>query len=432
MARRFIPRGIVAAGLMALVSAAGAPSAPAAEGPTPQALDANAEFLAYAPPPPPVPAKVCVVDTGVDLTTDAAPAVIERHSVFGGTVDDVGGSGLAKHGTLVAGVIASQPDGRDSVGIWPRAQIVSVRVFSGPGGRTTAAAVITAFEKWREFGALVVNLSLSGLDQATAEELARLDNRIAALRLGRGVSVVAGAGNNGGAVGYPARFASVIAVGATDSSGALCAFSSRGVELDVSAMGCGVEVSWLGGGVGVGNGTSYSTPIATAILAALRAYRPDLDATSAEHLLMSTADAGRVNAERAFRAAGLDELLETPQPPALAPRSGEPRQATSRVTDPLRELGVQAPRVRVATFRQGLLDIRVAGVPDFGRAVFMVDGRRHVRSSGRLRARLRRAPRRVSVVTEIPGVGHTPRTVVRVRITLRSARREMQALKDQR
>src|SRR5215213_3778711 len=179
--------------MTAVVFAAGAQVASAAEGPTPQAVDAHAEFLAYAPPPP-VPAKVCVVDTGVDLTTDAAPAVIERHSVFGGTVDDVGGSGLAQDGTLVAGVSASQPDRRDSVGIWRRAQFVSVRVFSGPGGGTTAAAVITALDKCREFGALVVNLSLSGLDQATAEELARLDNRIAALRLGRGVSVVAGAG----------------------------------------------------------------------------------------------------------------------------------------------------------------------------------------------------------------------------------------------
>ena len=138
-------RWLVAVGATAVVSAAGAQVASAAEGPTPQAVDAHAEFLAYAPPPP-VPAKVCVVDTGVDLSTDAAPAVVERHSVFGGTTDDVGGSGLAKHGTLVAGVIASQLDGRDSVGIWPQARIVSVRVFAGSGGGTTVAAVVAALE----------------------------------------------------------------------------------------------------------------------------------------------------------------------------------------------------------------------------------------------------------------------------------------------
>ena len=143
---------MLAAGLAAVASVVGAQRASAAEAPTPQAVDANAEFLAYAPPPP-VPAKVCVVDTGVDLTTDAAPAVIERHSVFGGTTDDVGGSGLTKHGTLVAGVIASQLDGHDSVGIWPQARIVSVRVFAGSGGGTTTAAVIAALDLCRERGA---------------------------------------------------------------------------------------------------------------------------------------------------------------------------------------------------------------------------------------------------------------------------------------
>ena len=207
-------RWLVAVGATAVVSAAGAQVASAAEGPTPQAVDAHAEFLAYAPPPP-VPAKVCVVDTGVDLSTDAAPAVVERHSVFGGTTDDVGGSGLAKHGTLVAGVIASQLDGRDSVGIWPQARIVSVRVFAGSGGGTTVAAVITALEKCRERGANVVNLSLSGLDTATATSLPSSRTVSAISAATWDINVVAGSGNNGGAVGYPARFRDVLAVGAT-------------------------------------------------------------------------------------------------------------------------------------------------------------------------------------------------------------------------
>src|SRR3954470_11779554 len=183
-------RSLVAVGLTAVVSAAGAQVASAAEGPTPQAVDAHAEFLAYAPPPP-VPAKVCVVDTGVDLTTDAAPAVIERHSVFGGTTDDVGGSGLAKHGTLVAGVIASQLDGRDSVGIWPQARIVSVRVFAGSGGGTTVAAVVAALEPCRQLGTPVANISLSGLDRATGDELAWLENRLAMLQASPAMNVVA-------------------------------------------------------------------------------------------------------------------------------------------------------------------------------------------------------------------------------------------------
>src|SRR5919202_6422079 len=70
-------------------AAAGAPPAAHAEGPTPQAIAAHAEFLASpSTPKPAAPVKVCVVDTGVDLTTDAAGAVIEGYSQFGGAVAD--------------------------------------------------------------------------------------------------------------------------------------------------------------------------------------------------------------------------------------------------------------------------------------------------------------------------------------------------------
>src|SRR5919202_4924073 len=81
-------------------AAAGAPPAAHAEGPTPQAIDAHAEFLAYpATPKPAAPVKVCVVDTGVDLTTDAAGAVIERYSQFGGDPFDTPARGNPKHRT---------------------------------------------------------------------------------------------------------------------------------------------------------------------------------------------------------------------------------------------------------------------------------------------------------------------------------------------
>src|SRR5215210_1140766 len=87
-----------AAALTIALTAVAAPAAHAEE-PMPQAIDARAEFLAYpATPTAAAPAKVCVVDTGVDLTTDAASAVIERYSQFGGTVGDTGSGSISKHG----------------------------------------------------------------------------------------------------------------------------------------------------------------------------------------------------------------------------------------------------------------------------------------------------------------------------------------------
>src|SRR5919199_2055497 len=134
-------RALHAATATVAVVAAAAAAAPAAhaEGSTPQAIDAHAEFLAYpATPKAAAPAKVCVVDTGVDLTTDAASAVIERYSEFGGTLDDTGAGEIRKHGTYVAGMIASQLDDHGAVGIWPQARIISVRVFDGSESTSVA------------------------------------------------------------------------------------------------------------------------------------------------------------------------------------------------------------------------------------------------------------------------------------------------------
>jgi hypothetical protein len=400
---------IMAAGLAVVASVVCAPGASAMEAATPQAVAANAEFLAYAPPPA-APVKVCVVDTGVDLTTDAAPAVIERHSVYGGTGDDVGGSGLAKHGTLVAGVIASQLDGRDSVGIWPHARIVSVRVFEGSGGGTTTFSLLAALDLCRERGAKVANLSLSGLDHATAEELAWLEDYIVQLRHSRGMNVVAGVGNNAGAVGYPARFPSVLAVGAGDANGGPCSYSNRGQGLDVFAPTCAFEISWPGGGTGSGTGTSYATPMVSALLAALRSYKPELSASTAESLLTGSA---RLDAASVFGAAGLGWLVR-PAPLGRAVVPSDSRTVAPR-PDRLRALGVRPPRIRNAAYRRGRLSVRVAGVPDFGRAVLRADGRKYIRATGVFSLRLRRAPRQVSVSIDVPGIGRTPSTTVRVK-----------------
>src|SRR4051812_48592695 len=179
---------------------AGAASAPPAAGagaPPPRAPAPRA----VSPPPPATPAaaapaKVCVVDTGVDITTDAAGAVIERYSEFGGTVDDTGAGTVHKHGTYVAGMIASQLDNRGTVGIWPQARIISDRVFDS-GTSTTVATYLDALTRCIDRGARVVNLSLSGLSTATGPELDQLDNRIGDLRTNYGINVVAAAGNNG-------------------------------------------------------------------------------------------------------------------------------------------------------------------------------------------------------------------------------------------
>ena len=436
----FTVRPLLAAAACAagLLSAGLAPApAHAAELPSPQATAANAEFLATAPPPP-VSGRVCVVDTGVDLTTDAAPAVVERWATDGGSPDDLGSRLAAKHGTYVAGVIASQPDGAGSVGIWPQAQIISVRVFAGAG--TTAGAYLKALDICAERRATVANLSLGGLAAATREQLDELENRIERVRRASAMTVVAAAGNDGGDVVFPARFAAVVAVGGTDAGGGFCWFSGRGRALDLSAPGCGVMLSLPSGNIAVGDGTSFATPAVSAVLAALRAYRPDLGAQAAEDLLLATARQAQsglvLDAAAAFRAAGLGALAVTPEAidgavptgthrpspsgaspstPSSDPSSPEaPPLVSPWSQDPLRELGIERPRLLHASYRGRVLRVRVAGIPEFARALFIVDGHRHTRARGALRLSLRRRPHRVLAMVDVPQVGRSPALRVRV------------------
>jgi hypothetical protein len=279
------------------------------------------------------------------------------------------------------------------------------------------AAVLSGLERCRQLGASVVNLSLSGLDSATSDELQWLGDYTATLRDTWNINVVAGAGNNGGAVGYPARLPEVFGIGAADAAGNLCGFSNRGAGLDITALGCGVELSWPGGGLGLGSGTSYSTPIVSAVLAALRAYRADIGAAEAEQLVLSAAH-GRIDASFTFTRAGLGWLTSAPaSTPKTRPATQDqtPVSAPRNHDDGLLSLGIDPPKVRSAVCRAGILTVRVSGVPDFGRAVFRVEGRPFVRRSGLLRIKCRRAPRRVSASIHVPDVGTTAPVTVRVR-----------------
>src|SRR4051794_5451850 len=88
-------RALRALVLTALLSGASASAALGAEGPSPQAVATNSSFLVGMPAPA-TAGVVCVVDTGVDLSTDAAPAITARYAVDNSTPDDVGATGLAK------------------------------------------------------------------------------------------------------------------------------------------------------------------------------------------------------------------------------------------------------------------------------------------------------------------------------------------------
>ncbi len=156
--------------------------------------------------------------------------------------DQVASSGLSTwHGTNVAGVVAAtQDNGVFISGVAPGVSIMPLRVIGGGGGTVSDSvdAILYAAGLFETHDGMqlstpvdVINLSLGST--TFSSDLRDACNRAEA----EGVIVVAAAGNDGGAVNYPAAFASVIAVGACDERNDVTSYSSRGPEIEVVAPG---------------------------------------------------------------------------------------------------------------------------------------------------------------------------------------------------
>jgi subtilisin len=198
-------------------------------------------------------AKVAVIDTGID--GDHADL---QGQVAGGVnivdpqhpdawKDDEG------HGTHVSGTIAAKRDGQGVVGVAPKARLYAVKVLD-KDGNGNYDDVIAGIQWVIDHHIPIANMSL-GADQGSDALHAAV---IAARKAG--VTIVAAAGNSGGAVGYPGAYPEVLAVGASDSNDQPAVFSSRGPEVDFIAPGVDILSDKLGGGLVKLSGTSMATP----------------------------------------------------------------------------------------------------------------------------------------------------------------------------
>ncbi len=210
---------------------------------------------------------VAVIDTGV-ACWDKGP--FSRGSDLEGTrcergYDFVNDRGEAAddhgHGTHVAGTIAQTTNnGKGAAGLAFCANLMPIKVLTRQGWGTVAN-VAEGIRFAADEGAQVINLSLGGPIKSKILEDAVKH------ALGRGVVVVAAAGNSGRSVGWPAAYDGVVAVSASDANDKIAWFSSRGPEVALAAPGVAVTQQTVCDGgknhceiFGTFNGTSMASP----------------------------------------------------------------------------------------------------------------------------------------------------------------------------
>ncbi|MFF3338310.1 type VII secretion-associated serine protease mycosin [Streptomyces flavidovirens] len=230
---------------------------------------------------------VAVVDSGVDashpdLTGQVLPGKdFSRDSSDAHQDEDGHGTGMA---SLIAGHGHGPNNASGVMGLAPKSKILPVKADAGEDMDTTwPSGVRYAVDQ----GAKVINLSFNddgaypGSKAAAAIAYAQEHD----------VVVVAGAGNDGGSVKYPAALPGVVAVTAIDESLKFWDGSNNGKGVILAAPGAKILSAdpTRSGGYAVASGTSDATAYVSAIAALVRSKYPDLTAGQVINRLIKSA-----------------------------------------------------------------------------------------------------------------------------------------------
>ena len=197
-------------------------------------------------------------------------------------------SGPFFHGTSVAGVVAAKTNNATGVagvaGGW-NAQGASIMIAgvgdNAPNGSVIDDAILYAADK----GAHVVQLSLS-VGQSNA-----IDDAIQMVWDNNNMMIICSSGNGGTTtVGYPAINPNVMAIGATNQSDQRAGFSQHGPDVEISAPGVSMFTTTVGNGYSSTQGTSFSSPMVSGVIALMLSANPSLTNVEIRQILWDTAD----------------------------------------------------------------------------------------------------------------------------------------------
>ncbi|MBL8851303.1 MAG: S8 family serine peptidase [Planctomycetaceae bacterium] len=348
--------------------------------------------------------KVAVIDTGIDYRHPDLDANYSGGWDFvnndADPLDDHG------HGTHCAGTIGAEDNGVGVVGVAPNCRLYALKVMDA-NGSGSFSRVIAALQWCVQNGIQVTSNSYGSTTNPGSTVQQAFDN--AALV---GIVSVAAAGNYGTSAGtednvcYPARYNSVIAVGATTSGDVRASYSCTGPKIELAAPGSNVYSTTKGGGYGNKSGTSMACPHVAGAAAVL--VGAGLTNDEVRYVLdMSALDLGTAGTDTWYGYGGVDlatalealatlppepEPDPTPTPDPVTPElitvdlivysmyGGKTNNKNLRVeVDIVDDAGLPVPNatVSVQIWRSGTLAYSGPAVTDsYGTATFTISGAR--------------------------------------------------------
>ncbi len=283
---------------------------------------------------------ICLLDTGVAVTPDTPESrpdgpIVARLSIEvppddGANLRDdatVGGpqgdSVKHFHGTRMAAVIAAPRNGSGTVGVFPQARIVSVRVTVGGAVFITPPDLVAGVKlcrRWVDAAGVAIAavvMAESNYSQR-AEDVPLWETAAASTLLSGGVFVSAAGNRPEDKTVVPFAAINAISIGAGGVDGLRCAFAALEQTGDLLGPGCdSTDAGWS-------TGSSAATAATGALLAAFATRQPETSPADRVSFVMRAAT---VNAEGARKLDGTpvaERFSGFVSEPTVAPSPGPP------------------------------------------------------------------------------------------------------------
>lgn len=200
--------------------------------------------------------RIAVLDSGVpDLQMHGMRYTEELLEEYKACPDRCG------HATAIASILLG---GWSIRGLCERSMPIFIQVLD-ENGRGSIKSVVNGIYKAIDRRADIINLSLGFVRTEKCPPELQMACQTA---YDMGKTVICAAGNDGGAVNWPAALETTICVGSTDKNGTKNAFSSIG-EVDFVAPGVDLPVFDLKGSLKKVTGTSFATALVSGVAALL-------------------------------------------------------------------------------------------------------------------------------------------------------------------